>query len=144
MSTDQQDEAWIPRSGPMPRPESVEQAAKTLKTESFPAPEYTDEVEFRSEEFTSICPKSGQPDFSTIVINYQPDELCIESKSLKFYLWAFRDYGGFCEGITQKIAVDIMEAIQPCQVTVIIKQNVRGGLELDARTTLTKEEYYHE
>jgi len=143
MSKEKED-AWIPRSGPMPRPESVEQAEDVLQEEAFQAPEHCDEVEFRTNEFTSVCPRTGQPDFSTVIINYNPDKLALESKSVKFYLWSFRQYGGFCETLAQKIAEDIMNAIEPHRVTVTIEQNIRGGLELDSTTELKKEEYFNE
>ncbi|MFW6017081.1 MAG: preQ(1) synthase, partial [bacterium] len=77
----------IPDRGPMKRPVSVEKAGKLLKKHRFKAPEKCDLVKFETEEFTSICPKTGQPDFSSVIIKYRPDKYCIESKSLKYYLW---------------------------------------------------------
>lgn len=130
---------YIPRSGPMPRPESIEQARIALKEESFNAPN-CQEVTFETKEFTSVCPKTGQPDYAEVEITYIPDEKCIESKSLKFYLWSFRDYGGYSEQIASKIVDDIVFAINPKIVTVIVKQNIRGGLSLNAIAERIQEE----
>ena len=97
--------------------------------DSFPAPPVA-HVQFVSEEFTTLCPVTGQPDFNKITITYGPKELCIESKSLKLYLWSFREEGAFCEALAAMIAQDIAEAIVPWWVAVKIDQNVRGGLAL--------------
>ncbi len=131
-------EKKIPKQGPMSQPDSVEEGAQLLKDYAFDAPDKCDYVKFETEEFTSVCPNTGQPDFSTLIIEYIPDQKCIESKSLKFYLWAFREYGAFCEQLSQDIAEDIVAAIDPKEVTVTVKQNIRGGIALDAVTTLNK------
>jgi len=82
-------------------------------------------------EFTSLCPKTGQPDFAEITIEYVPDKLCVESKSLKLYFFSFRQYGSFMETITNKVFCDFVAACHPrwCRVTGAF--NARGGLKID-------------
>jgi 7-cyano-7-deazaguanine reductase len=79
-------------------------------------------------EFTSLCPKTGQPDFGTIRISYVPDRLCVELKSLKLYLFAFRDKGIFYEAVTNAILDDLVAALRPLSITVEGDFNVRGGI----------------
>ena len=122
---------YIPSSGPMRRPESTEQAARVLAEQAFDAPD-VQLVSFFSSEFTSVCPITGQPDFATVSIEYQPDAKCLESKSVKFYLWAFRNEGAFCESLAARIADDIVRAIQPRRIKVVVSQTPRGGLGLVA------------
>ncbi len=100
--------------------------------DTFPRPEYVTVVRFTSDELTSFCPVTEQPDFNKVEIEYHPDQLCVESKSLKLYLWTFRDERIFGEGLASTIASDLVEALDPhyCKVTLI--QNVRGGLQLTA------------
>ena len=86
-------------------------------------------------EFTCLCPKTGQPDFATIRIEYIPNELCIELKALKLYMWAFRDEGAFHEAVTNEILDDLVKAIDPTFIRVQAEFNVRGGLY----TTVTVE-----
>ena len=86
-------------------------------------------------EFTSSCPKTGQPDFATIYISYIPNKLCVESKSLKLYFFAFRNYGSFMETITNKILDDLVTVIQPKRMKVIGKFNARGGTFLNVTAT---------
>jgi len=100
--------------------------------ETFPKPEGVNLVRFSSSELTSLCPVTGQPDFSTVVIEYEPDALCIESKSLKLYLWSFRDENHFAESLASTIAHDVAEVIRPVWVKVEIRQAIRGGLQLTA------------
>jgi len=121
----------LPKSGPLPRPESLEQAREVLKNESFEAPD-VQEVTLEAMEFTSICPKTGQPDFGQVTITYSPKELCLESKAVKFYLWAYREEGAFCESLAAKIADDVVYAIDPAYVQVNVHQNVRGGISIVA------------
>jgi len=83
-------------------------------------------------EFTSICPRTGQPDFGEVSIEYVPDERCLESKALKFYLWAYRNEGAFCETLAARIADDIVYAIEPKAVRVEVHQNIRGGIRIVA------------
>ncbi len=128
----------IPSSGPMPRPASTEEARQVLKDEAFPAPN-VQEITFRALEFTSICPKTGQPDFGQVEISYVPDAKCIESKSLKFYLWAFREEGSYCESLAAQIADDFVFAIDPDKVEVTVYQSARGGIELKTTAVRTKD-----
>ena len=102
----------------------------TKNLETFPNPAQTRDYQIRFEcpEFTCVCPKTGQPDFATIRIQYVPDELCVELKSLKLYLWSYRDEGAFHEAITNKILDDLVEATQPRQMTVEGDFYVRGGI----------------
>ena len=124
-------EGRLPASGPLPRPESLEQAREILKAESFPAPD-VQVVTLDATEFTSICPRTGQPDFGEVSIEYVPDERCLESKALKFYLWAYRNEGAFCETLAARIADDIVYAIAPKAVRVEVHQNIRGGIRIVA------------
>jgi 7-cyano-7-deazaguanine reductase len=121
----------FPKTGPLPRPESPEEAREVLKGEAFPAPD-VQEVSLTAMEFTSICPRTGQPDFGSVQITYTPKERCLESKALKYYLWSFRDEGAFCESLAARIADDVIYAIQPMQVRVQVNQNVRGGIGIVA------------
>lgn len=106
------------------------QPSKTLDT--FPTPTNISIVKFESNELTSFCPITGQPDFSNLILEFSPDQLCIESKSLKLYLWSFREQAIFAEGLANLIADDVFEAIHPhwCKITIV--QNVRGGIQLTA------------
>ncbi len=130
------EKSWLPSSGPMPRPKSVEEGREVLKQEAFDAPN-VQEVSFRALEFTAVCPKTGQPDFGQVEITYVPDKKCIESKSLKFYLWSYRDEGSFCETLAARIADDFVYAIDPKKVMVTVYQTARGGIEL--KTTAVRD-----
>jgi len=121
----------LPATGPLPKPDNPREAREVLKAEAFPAPN-VQLVTMTGTEFTSICPKTGQPDFGTVIIEYEPRELCIESKSLKYYLWSYRNEGAFCESLAAQIADDVVYAIQPKSLTVRVTQNVRGGIALVA------------
>ena len=124
----------LPASGPLPRPENPRAAREVLKAEAFPAPDVQN-VTMTGTEFTSICPKTGQPDFGTVTIEYVPGELCIESKALKYYLWSYRNEGAFCEALAAQITDDVVYAIKPKSVTVRVTQNVRGGIALVAEAS---------
>lgn len=102
-----------------------------LRAEAFPAPD-VDRVTLHGTEFTSICPRTGQPDFGTVTVEYAPDRHCIESKAFKYYLWSFRDEGAFCESLAARIADDVVYAIAPRSVTVRVEQHVRGGIAIVA------------
>lgn len=108
--------------------------------DTFPAPDYVTVVTFTSDELTSFCPVTEQPDFNTVEIEYVPDKLCVESKSLKLYLWTFREERIFGEGLAATIAKDLFDALRPfsCKVTLI--QNVRGGMQLTAVAEINREE----
>jgi len=101
-----------------------------LKLETFPNqfPDRDYEVEHTCPEFTAVCPKTGQPDFATIVIHYVPDQQVIELKSLKYYLFSFRDRGIFYEHSINTILNDLVAACKPRKMTVIGHFNARGGI----------------
>jgi 7-cyano-7-deazaguanine reductase len=104
--------------------------------ETFPAPAGCTRVRFTTDEVTSICPVTGQPDFSTVEIDYQPNERCIESKSLKLYLWGFREQAAFCEQLAVDIATEVRLAAEPLHVRVTVTQHVRGGIVTQATAEL--------
>ena len=119
----------LPTTGPLPRPKSPDEARQVLKAEAFPAPN-AQRVLLTATEFTSICPRTGQPDFGSVEIEYVPGDKCLESKALKYYLWSFRDEGAFCESLAARMADDIVWAIGPRALRVRVNQNVRGGIAL--------------
>jgi 7-cyano-7-deazaguanine reductase len=102
--------------------------SKELETFPNPAPERDYEIAFDCPEFTCLCPKTGQPDFAHFKIRYVPDQTCVELKSLKFYLWSFRDEGHFHEAVTNRILDDLLKATRPR--TMVVEGNffVRGGI----------------
>lgn len=102
--------------------------SKDLQTFPNPRPERRYVIEFECPEFTCLCPLTGQPDFAIIHIRYIPSSLCVELKSLKLYLWSYRDEGAFHEAVTNQILDDIVAAIGPREVTVTGKFLVRGGI----------------
>lgn len=91
-----------------------------------PDRDYTIRIEVP--EFTCLCPKTGQPDFATILIEYVPDKRCVELKSLKLYIWSFRDKGAFHEAVTNQILDDLVAAVDPRFMRVSAEFNVRGGI----------------
>lgn len=93
---------------------------------AYPGRDYS--VIHTAPEFTSVCPKTGQPDFATIVIEYIPDKLCIELKSLKFYLNSYRNDGIYFESVTNKILDDLVEICKPRYMLITAQFNVRGGI----------------
>jgi 7-cyano-7-deazaguanine reductase len=105
--------------------------------EVFPAPAGITSVRFTNDELNSMCPVTEQPDLSSVVIEYVPNEWCIESKSLKLYLWGFRDRAVFAEALAAEIASEVMATAQPERVTVMLTQRPRGGIEVEAVSTLT-------
>jgi 7-cyano-7-deazaguanine reductase len=106
--------------------------------EVFPAPDNVTIVRFSTEELQSMCPVTSQPDISSVVIEYAPDQWCIESKSLKLYLWGFRDRAVFAEALTAEIAGEVMTTAQPREVTVTLTQRPRGGIEVQAVARLVR------
>jgi 7-cyano-7-deazaguanine reductase len=104
-------------------------ASSTLETFPNPRPERDYEIVTRFPEFTSVCPKTGLPDFGEIRVTYVPDQTCIELKSLKFYFLEFRDRGIFYEAATNQILDDLVEACQPRRMTVVGDFSARGGLK---------------
>jgi 7-cyano-7-deazaguanine reductase len=107
--------------------------SKQLETFTNPRPGRDYHIAFECPEFTCLCPMTGQPDFATILIDYVPDRLCVELKSLKLYLWSYRDEGAFHEAVTNRICDDLVAAIAPRSITVTGKFLVRGGIS----TTVT-------
>jgi 7-cyano-7-deazaguanine reductase len=101
---------------------------KTLDSFQNPRPGRDYEIRFDCPEFTCLCPKTGQPDFATIRIRYSPDELCVELKSLKLYLWSYRDVGAFHEDVTNQILDDLVALIRPKRMVVEGDFLVRGGI----------------
>ncbi len=104
--------------------------------EWFPAPASCTRVRFSSAELSSVCPITGQPDLSSVVIDYEPNERCIESKSLKLYLWSFRDRPVFAEALAAEIAAEVHRAAEPRSVKVVLTQHVRGGIVTEATAEL--------
>jgi 7-cyano-7-deazaguanine reductase len=101
---------------------------KTLETFPNPRPERDYEIRMDCPEFTCLCPLTGQPDFAAIRIAYVPDRLCVELKSLKLYLWSYRDEGAFHEAVTNQILDDLVAALAPRRMTITAEWNVRGGI----------------
>jgi len=102
--------------------------SKELETFANPRPERDYEINLECPEFTCVCPRTGQPDFATIRIQYVPDSLCIELKSLKLYLWSYRNEGAFHEDVTNRILDDLVQACRPRSMSVVGNFNVRGGI----------------
>ncbi|HEC28252.1 MAG TPA: NADPH-dependent 7-cyano-7-deazaguanine reductase QueF [Gammaproteobacteria bacterium] len=104
------------------------QPAKELETFENPKlePDYTIRIDIP--EFTCLCPKTGQPDFATINVEYIPDSRCIELKSLKMYIWSFRNDGTFHEAVTNQILKDLVDACSPRFMRITADFNVRGGI----------------
>jgi len=111
--------------------------SKEIETFENPKPERDYEISFECPEFTCLCPRTGQPDFATFKIIYIPDKLCIELKSLKLYLWSYRNEGAFHEDVTNRILDDLVKACHPKYMKIIGDFNVRGGIH----TVITAE--YH-
>lgn len=109
--------------------------SKHLDTFPNPKPERDYQIAFDCPEFTCLCPKTGQPDFATIRIRYVPDQTCVELKSLKLYLWSFRNEGAFHEAVTNQILDDLVRAIAPREMTVEGDFLVRGGIHTVVRAT---------
>jgi len=101
---------------------------KTLDTFPNPNPERDYMIQFECPEFTCLCPRTGQPDFATIRIEYVPDKFCVELKSLKLYLWSYRNEGAFHEAVTNKILDDLVQTVKPRRLKVVGDFFVRGGI----------------
>ena len=102
--------------------------AKRLETFPNPQPRRDYTIAFTCPEFTCLCPRTGQPDFATITIRYVPEASCVELKSLKLYLWSFRDEGHFHEAVTNRILDDLVKAVRPRRMEVVGDFFVRGGI----------------
>lgn len=104
------------------------QPSKQLESFPNPRPGRDYEIRFDCPEFTCVCPKTGQPDFAHFRIHYTPNELCVELKSLKLYLWSYRNEGHFHEDVTNRILDDLVAAVSPKKMTIEGDFNVRGGI----------------
>jgi 7-cyano-7-deazaguanine reductase len=104
------------------------QPSSRLEVFSNPAPEQDYTIRMTIPEFTCLCPKTGQPDFATLELEYVPNERCVELKSLKLYIWSFRDRGAFHEAVTNEILRDLAAATTPRFMRISAKFNVRGGI----------------
>ena len=104
------------------------QPSKTLETFDNPNPQRDYTIRIEMPEFTCLCPKTGQPDFATLQLEYVPDKLCVELKSLKLYIWSFRDEGAFHEAVTNQILDDLVNATDPNFMRLTAEFNVRGGI----------------
>ncbi len=111
------------------------QASKELEVFPNPKPSRDYTIYIESPEFTCLCPKTGQPDFATLKLEYIPAAFCVELKSWKIYLWSYRNEGGFHEDLTNKILDDLVELLDPRYIRLTAVFNVRGGIY----TTITAE-----
>jgi 7-cyano-7-deazaguanine reductase len=104
------------------------QPSKQLETFDNPHPERDFHIHMEIPEFTCLCPKTGQPDFATLFLDYIPDRQCVELKSLKLYIWSFRNEGAFHEAVTNRILDDLVQAVAPRFMRLTAKFYVRGGI----------------
>lgn len=104
------------------------QPSKQLQTFDNPQPDRDYTIRMEIPEFTCLCPVTGQPDFATLHLEYIADQLCVELKSLKLYIWSFRDEGAFHEAVTNRILDDLVSAIAPRFMRLTADFNVRGGI----------------
>ena len=104
------------------------QPSTTLETFPNPAPQRDFQIHMEIPEFTCLCPKTGQPDFATLTLDYIPEKTCVELKSLKLYIWSFRDQGCFHEAVTNQILDDLVRATKPRFMRLTAKFFVRGGI----------------
>jgi 7-cyano-7-deazaguanine reductase len=102
--------------------------AKTLETFVNPAPQRDYRIRMEIPEFTCLCPKTGQPDFAVLTLDYFPDKLCVELKSLKLYVWSFREEGHFHEDVTNRILDDLVRTTKPRFMRLTARFYVRGGI----------------
>ena len=107
------------------------QPARTLETFPNPHPGRDYTVRIRIPEFTCLCPKTGQPDFATLYLDYVPDAQCVELKALKLYVWSFREEGAFHEDVTNRMLADLVNACEPRFMRLRAEFNVRGGIYTD-------------
>ncbi len=114
--------------------------SKDLETFPNPNRERDYEIAFEAPEFTCLCPMTGQPDFATIRIRYTPDERCVELKSLKLYLWSFRNEGAFHEAVTNRIANDLIALLDPRFLEIEGDFYVRGGIRTVVKVTHSKDQ----
>ena len=114
------------------------QPSKKLEVFNNPRPDRDYEIRFECPEFTCLCPKTGQPDFAVLRILYVADELCVELKSLKLYLWSYRNEGAFHEAVTNQILDDLVAAVKPRRMEIEADFYVRGGIHTVIRATHSK------
>lgn len=108
---------------------TMETADKALlETFSNPSPGRDYTIRIRIPEFTCLCPKTGQPDFATLLLEYVPDHACVELKALKQYIWSYRNQGAFHEAVTNRILGDLVEVLRPRFARLTAEFNVRGGI----------------
>lgn len=101
---------------------------KILETFDNPSSDRDYQIHMEIPEFTCLCPKTGQPDFATLILDYIPDKKCVELKSLKLYIWSYRDEGAFHEAVTNKILDDLVAAMKPRYLRLVARFYVRGGI----------------
>jgi 7-cyano-7-deazaguanine reductase len=111
------------------------QPSKKLESFKNPAPDRDYEIAFDCPEFTCLCPLTGQPDFARFHIKYVPDEKCVELKSLKLYLWSYRNEGAFHEAVTNKILDDLVKVVRPRKMVVEGDWFIRGGISTKVTAT---------
>lgn len=112
----------------LPSTRTTTRPGKELETFDNPTPERDYTIRIRLPEFTCLCPKTGQPDFATLHLEYVPEKSCIELKSLKLYIWSFREEGAFHEAVTNAILSDLVAACSPRFMRLTADFNVRGGV----------------
>ena len=102
--------------------------SKTLETFPNPQPDRQYTIRMRIPEFTCLCPKTGQPDFATLLLEYVPDKSCVELKALKLYVWSYRNEGAFHEAVTNRILDDLVAVLQPRRMKLVAAFTPRGGI----------------
>src|SRR4051812_12331379 len=119
---------WRSPPGITTMPDSRRRASKALETFPNPNPDRDFAIHMQIPEFTCLCPKTGQPDFATLYLDYIPDKTCVELKSLKLYIWSYRDEGAFHEAVTNRILDDLAAVTKPRFMRLTAKFFVRGGI----------------
>jgi len=122
------------------KPNIRKTAVKLLEVFANPNPNRDYEIEIEAPEFTSVCPKTGQPDFGEVIVVYIPDRKCIELKSFKYYLQQFRNKGIFYEDITNRILDDMVKACSPKFMEVTTRWRARGGISTNVTAVYSKDE----
>ena len=112
----------------MARKPAIRPSKNSLETFPNPNPERDYTIQMRIPEFTCLCPKTGQPDFATLHLEYVPDRACVELKSLKLYIWSYRNEGAFHEAVTNRILDDLVRLMKPRFIRLTAEFNVRGGI----------------
>ena len=107
------------------------QPADTIETFANPSPDHDYTIRMTIPEFTCLCPRTGQPDFATLELEYVPDRLCVELKALKLYIWSFRDRGAFHEAVTNDIIDYLARAVRPRFMRLTARFSIRGGISTD-------------